>query len=154
MAKEIERKFLVKPRKWSELGRGNRIRQGYLSTAKEATVRVRTYGDKAYITVKGLTVGATRDEYEYEIPVDDANAMLDRLCAKPLIEKTRYRIAHSGLTFEVDAFEGVNQGLTVAEVELESEKESVSLPDWIDREVTGDPKYYNANLIAHPFSTW
>ncbi len=154
MAKEIERKFLVKPRNWSELGTGNRIRQGYLSTAKEATVRVRTYGPKGFITVKGLTVGATRDEYEYEIPVADANAMLDRLCAKPLIEKTRYRIPYGGLTFELDEFEGVNKGLTVVEVELKSEQEAVSLPDWIDKEVTGDPKYYNANLIAHPYTTW
>jgi adenylate cyclase len=154
MAKEIERKFLVKQRKWAELGETIRIRQGYLSTTKESVVRVRTFGPKAYMTVKGLTVGATRDEYEYEIPVADADAMLDRLCARPLIEKTRYRIPFKGLTWEVDEFFGVNQGLTVAEVEIKSESESVTLPDWVDKEVTGDPKYYNANLIAHPYTTW
>ncbi len=154
MAKEIEKKFLVKSQKWGSLAPGLRIRQGYLNTSKESTVRVRTLGDKGYLTVKGLTVGMTRDEYEYEIPPADAHAMLDHLCAKPLIEKTRYRIPHAGLTWEVDEFEGVNQGLVVAEVELKSEKESVSLPDWVDKEVTGDPKYYNANLIAHPYSTW
>jgi adenylate cyclase len=154
MAKEIERKFLVKPRKWAELGEAIRIRQGYLSTTKESVVRVRTFGPKAYLTVKGLTVGATRDEFEYEIPVADADAMLDRLCARPLIEKTRYRIPYKGLMWEVDEFFGANQGLTVAEVELKSEAESIPLPEWVDREVTGDPKYYNANLIAHPYTTW
>lgn len=154
MAKEIERKFLTKPRKWPEMGTGVPIRQGYLSGAKKSTVRVRTAGPKAFITVKGVTTSFTRDEYEYEIPLGEATAMLENLCEQPLVEKTRYRIPYAGRTFEVDVFEGVNQGLTVAEVELKDEKQKVELPEWIDREVTGDPKYYNANLVAAPFSTW
>jgi adenylate cyclase len=154
MAKEIERKFLTKPRKWSEMAAGVPIRQGYLSGAKKSTVRVRTAGPKAFLTVKGITTSFTRDEYEYEIPASDAAEMLEHLCERPIIEKTRYRIAYAGRTFEVDEFEGVNRGLTVAEVELEDENQQVELPEWIDREVTGDPRYYNANLVANPFSTW
>jgi adenylate cyclase len=154
VAKEIERKFLVKPRNWSELGPGLRIRQGYLCTAKERTVRVRTYGDHAYLTIKGTTSGISRSEYEYEIPFADATEILDHLCVHPLIEKTRYRIPFAGHTFEVDVFNGANRGLTVAEVELKSPDEKVELPDWIDREVSDDPRYFNSNLAQKPFSTW
>ena len=154
MAKEIERKFLVKDNSWRAGAAGKCYRQGYLSTDKERTVRVRTAGDKGFITVKGASIGATRPEYEYEIPLSDANEMLDTICAHPLIEKTRYRIPSDGLTWEVDEFEGENQGLTVAEVELEDENQEISLPDWIGREVTGDPRYFNANLVKHPFSKW
>jgi len=154
MAKEIERKFLVKAGSWHPPVDGVRYRQGYLSTVKERTVRVRTAGSKGYITVKGITVGATRSEYEYEIPPADANEMLDRLCERPLIEKTRYRIPHEGLTWEVDVFEGDNRGLITAEVELKSEDQAVSIPDWVGEEVTKDPRYFNANLVAHPFTTW
>jgi adenylate cyclase len=154
MAIEIERKFLVKPRNWSEMAPGVFIRQGYLSIDKNATVRIRTADDKGYITVKGINTGFSRDEYEYEIPLGDANEMLERLCRKPLIEKIRYRIQFAGRTFEVDEFTGVNRGLTIAEVELKDENEKVELPDWIDREVTGDPRYYNVNLVANPFSNW
>jgi adenylate cyclase len=154
MAKEIERKFLVKPRNWSEMAPGVFIRQGYLSIDKNATVRIRTGDNKGYITVKGINTGFSRDEYEYEIPLGDANEMLERLCRKPLIEKIRYRIQFAGRTFEVDEFTGVNRGLTIAEVELKDENEKVELPDWIDREVTGDPRYYNVNLVANPFSSW
>jgi CYTH domain-containing protein len=154
MAKEIERKFLVKPRKWSELGPGLKIRQGYLSTARERTVRVRTYGDRGYLTIKGTTSGISRDEYEYEIPFADATEILDHLCLQPLIEKTRYRIPFKGHTFELDEFIGVNRGLTIAEVELKSADEKIELPDWIDRDVSGDPRYFNSNLAQKPFSTW
>jgi adenylate cyclase len=154
MANEIERKFLVKPRKWSELGPGTVIRQGYLSTEHERTVRVRTYGERGYITIKGITKGISRKEYEYEIPPADANELLDRLCLRPLIEKTRFRIPFGGHTFEVDEFTGDNRGLTVAEVELKAAGESVDLPDWIDREVSGDPRYFNSNLSEHPYTTW
>jgi adenylate cyclase len=151
---EIERKFLVKGDSWRGQDRGKRYRQGYLSTVKERTVRVRTAGDKGFITVKGVNVGATRSEYEYEIPFADANEMLDRLCEQPLVEKTRYRIPFGGLTWEVDEFEGENQGLITAEVELEDKDQAVSLPDWIRQEVTDDPRYFNSNLVAHPFSKW
>jgi adenylate cyclase len=154
MAKEIERKFLVKPRKWSELGPGLVIRQGYLSTTIERTVRVRTYGERGYVTIKSATSGIARDEYEYEIPFKDATEILDGLCIRPLIEKTRYRIPFGGHTFEVDEFIGANLGLTVAEVELKSADEKVELPDWIDRDVSGDPRYFNSNLAQKPFSTW
>jgi CYTH domain-containing protein len=154
MAKEIERKFLVRPRKWSELGTGLVIRQGYLSTTIERTVRVRTYGERGYVTIKGKTSNISRDEYEYEIPFKDATEILDGLCIRPLIEKTRYRIPFGGHTFEVDEFVGANLGLTVAEVELKSADEKIELPDWIDREVSGDPRYFNSNLTQKPFSTW
>jgi CYTH domain-containing protein len=154
MAKEIERKFLVRGNTWRGQDGGKRYRQGYLSTVKERTVRVRTTGDKGFITIKGESVGATRSEYEYEIPLADANEMLDRLCERPLIEKTRYRVSHEGLAWEIDEFEGDNRGLTIAEVELKDETQSVTLPSWIGQEVTGDPRYFNANLVANPFSQW
>jgi adenylate cyclase len=154
MAKEIERKFLVKGNSWRDQDTGKHYRQGYLSTVKERTVRVRTAGDKGFITVKGSNTGATRSEFEYEIPMSDANEMLDRLCEQPLIEKTRYRIPFGGLTWEIDEFEGDNRGLVTAEVELRNENQAVSLPDWIGQEVTADPRYFNSNLVAHPFSKW
>jgi adenylate cyclase len=154
MAKEIERKFLVHPRKWSDLGAGLPIRQGYLCATKKSSVRVRTYGDRAYLTIKGHTTEITRDEYEYEIPLNDANEILDNLCEHPPIEKTRYRIVYKGHTWEVDEFGAANHGLTVAEVELKDPKEEVELPDWIDREVSDDPRYFNSSLSSKPFSTW
>ena len=154
MGKEIERKYLVKNDSWRGQVEGKRYRQGYLSTVKERTVRVRTAGDKGFITVKGITVGATRSEYEYEIPLADANEMIDHLCEKPIIEKTRYRIPQGDVAWEIDEFEGDNRGLIVAEVELKSADQSVALPGWIGQEVTNDPRYFNANLVAKPFNTW
>ena len=154
MAKEIERKFLTHPRKWSEMGDAALIRQGYIPTDGRASVRVRTYGEHGYITIKGETLGISRDEFEYEIPLGDANEILDKLCRQPLIEKTRYRIPFAGHIWEVDEFAGANRGLTVAEVELKDPSEHVEIPDWIDREVTGDPRYFNSNLAIKPFSTW
>jgi adenylate cyclase len=153
MAQEIERKFLVKAQSWHRPDQGKRYRQGYLSTVKERTVRIRTAGDKGYITVKGITVGATRAEYEYEIPLADANEML-KLCEQPLIEKIRYRVPIDNVVWEVDEFEGVNAGLITAEVELKSENQKVSIPEWVGQEVTKDPRYFNANLIARPFTKW
>ena len=154
MAKEIERKFLVAGEDWRSLAPGTRYRQGYLSTVKERTVRVRTIDDKGYLTVKGISVGATRSEYEYEIPAAEAEEMLDELCEQPIIEKNRYKIPLGGVTWEVDEFLGVNQGLIVAEVELQSEDQAFAKPNWIGEEVTEDPKYFNANLIVQPFSPW
>jgi CYTH domain-containing protein len=154
MAKEIERKFLVVDDDWRALARGTRYRQGYLSTVKERTVRVRAIDDKGFLTIKGVSIGATQSEYEYEIPATDAAEMLNDLCEKPIIEKNRYKIPMGGVIWEVDEFLGVNDGLTIAEVELQSEDQSFPKPDWIGEEVTGDPKYFNANLIARPFSTW
>lgn len=154
MAEEIERKFLVAGEDWRAMARGTRYRQGYLSTVKERTVRVRIIDDMGFLTVKGISVGATRSEYEYRIPAADADEMLDDLCEKPIIEKNRYKIPLGGVTWEVDEFLGVNDGLIVAEVELQSEDQSFPKPDWIGEEVTDDPRYFNANLIARPFSTW
>jgi len=154
MGKEIERKFLLKNDAWRGLTEGTMYRQGYLNSVKERTVRIRTVGDKAFLTIKGLTVGATRSEYEYEIPFDECNAMLDNLAEKPLIEKKRYKIAKGGLTWEIDEFFGDNQGLIVAEVELASEEQAFEKPEWVGEEVTGDPRYFNANLIKHPFTQW
>ncbi|RCK77885.1 MAG: Adenylate cyclase [Candidatus Ozemobacter sibiricus] len=154
MGKEIERKFLVKGDAWRQLATGVPYRQGYLSTVKERTVRVRTVGDRGFLTIKGVTVGATRAEYEYEIPVQDANEMLTNLCEKPLIEKNRYTIDLGPVTWEIDEFFGDNQGLIVAEVELQDEAQKLELPPWIGEEVTGQPQYFNANLIKRPFTTW
>ena len=154
MAQEIERKFLVKGESWKALAQGTTYRQGYLNSVKERTVRIRTVGDKAFLTIKGLTVGATRTEYEYEIPMADCNAMLDALAERPLIEKKRYKVDFGGLTWEIDEFFGENAGLIVAEVELKTEDQAFKKPDWIGEEVTRDPRYFNANLIKHPYSKW
>jgi adenylate cyclase len=154
MGTEIERKYLVKGDAWRALAAGTHYRQGYLNSDKARTVRIRSAGGKAYITIKGLTVGATRSEYEYEIPVADGNAMLDALAERPIIEKKRYKIPHAGVTIEVDEFLAENAGLVVAEVELKSEGQAFDKPAWLGEEVTGDPKYYNANLIKHPYSKW
>ena len=154
MGKEIERKYLIKDDTWRKDASGTTYRQGYLSTVKERTVRVRTIDDKGFLTIKGITIGATRREYEYEIPMADANEMLDELCEKPIIEKTRFKISHAGLTWEIDEFAGVNQGLIVAEVELESEDQNIDFPPWVGEEVSGDTRYFNSNLIANPFANW
>jgi CYTH domain-containing protein len=153
MGIEIERKFLVRDRVFLDDVAGVTYRQGYLSTDPERTVRIRRAGDHGYVTIKGRSHGATRAEFEYEIPVADADAML-ALCVPPVIEKIRHRVEHAGRTWEVDVFGGANERLVVAEVELPSEDAVVDLPDWIGDEVTDDPRYYNANLIKHPFREW
>ena len=154
MGKEIERKFLVRGDGWRSLAKGTAYRQGYLNSAKERTVRIRKIDDRAFLTIKGLTVGATRVEYEYEIPVADCDAMLDALAEKPIIEKKRYKIPLEGLTWEIDEFFGDNTGLIVAEVELESEGQTFRKPEWVGEEVTADPRYFNSNLIKHPYRKW
>ncbi len=154
MGLEIERKFLVKDNSWKQGAEGTYYRQGYLSSHPQRTVRVRTAGDKAFITIKGKSAGAVRSEYEYSIPYAEAIEMLSLLCEKPIIEKVRYRIPYKGLIWEVDEFGGENKGLVVAEVELTDEHQAPELPSWAGTEVTADPKYYNANLISHPFSAW
>lgn len=154
MATEIERKFLLKNDSWRRGAKGMQVRQGYLCTEVERTVRVRTTGNNGFLTIKGRSEGASRMEFEYAIPLTEANSMLEELCKKPLIEKMRYKIDYGGLTWEVDEFYGENEGLILAEVELEHENQSLLLPDWVGKEVTGDPKYFNANLIEHPYKTW
>jgi CYTH domain-containing protein len=153
MGLEIERKYLISGEDWREGHEGTLYRQGYLNSAKERVVRARTMGQKAALTIKGVSRGATRLEFEYEIPLSDAEQLLE-LCEPPLIEKTRYVIAHGGLKWEVDEFHGANEGLIVAECELESEDQAIDKPHWIGEEVTGDPRYYNSNLIANPYTTW
>ena len=153
MALEIERKFLVKGNDWRN-GQGTMYRQGYLNSDKNRNVRVRVIDDRGYLTVKGISQGATRVEYEYEIPKAEADAMLDNLCEKPLITKIRYKIEFKGFVWEVDEFLGENQGLIIAELELESEDQVFIKPEWIGEEVTGDPKYFNSNLIHRPYSKW
>jgi len=149
---EIERKFRVRDDAWRDAGdEGTSIRQGYLSLEPERTVRVRLAGDRGTLTVKGRTRGATRAEFEFAIPADEAQALLEGLCLRPLIEKTRYRIAHGAHVFEVDVFAGENEGLVLAEVELDDEDERVELPAWIGEEVTGDPRFYNAQLVREPW---
>ncbi len=153
MGKEIERKFLIADDRWREGAEGTLFRQGYLNSAKERVVRVRTMGDRAALTIKGITTGASRLEFEYDIPLGDAAQLLE-LCEQPLIEKTRYKIPHGGLVWEIDEFHGVNDGLVVAECELESEDQAIAKPDWVGDEVTGDARYFNSNLIAKPFTKW
>ena len=153
MAQEIERKFLVQSDEWRALAKATSYRQGYLSSAKERVVRVRTIDDRGFLTIKGINEGLTRLEFEYDIPLADADSLLE-LCEKPLIEKNRSKIDLDGLTWEVDEFFGDNAGLIVAEVELESEEQAFEKPSWIGEEVSGDPRYFNSNLIQNPFSTW
>jgi adenylate cyclase len=153
MGKEIERKFLVTGEAWRK-GEVSDYRQGYLSIDKQRTVRIRVAGDVAHLTVKGITEGATRAEYEYPIPVADAKSMLETLCLRPLIEKRRYRIRHGGMTWEIDEFLGENAGLVVAEIELETVQQPFDKPSWVGEEVTSDPRYYNANLVTRPYTTW
>jgi CYTH domain-containing protein len=154
MGVEIERKFLLQGDAWRGLGQAVLLRQGYLSSARERVVRVRIEGEQAMLTIKGANVGATRGEWEYPIPLADAAELLDGLCEQPLIEKYRHRIEHAGMVWEVDEFLGANEGLLVAEIELASEDQPFEKPEWIGAEVSGDARYYNANLIRHPFSQW
>ncbi len=153
MGMEIERKFLVQSDAWRGV-EGTRYSQGYLSSAAERTVRVRTVKDKGYLTIKGVVSGASRQEFEYEIPLREANEMLNTLCERPLIEKYRYRIEYGGFIWEIDEFKGDNEGLLIAEIELPSEDQAFEKPNWVGEEVTEDPRYYNANLIQHPFTQW
>ena len=152
MATEIERKFLVQGTDWRH-GVPVRIRQGYLNRDKERTVRVRIAGSRAYLTIKGLTQGASRPEFEYEIPLQDGEALLGLGDAPPL-EKNRYTLQHGGATWEIDEFLGGNAGLVIAEIELKDERQEFQRPTWLSAEVTGDTRYFNSSLITAPFRTW
>lgn len=156
MAIEIERKFWIKNKNWKvsvNAHKGTIIKQGYLSTDKERTVRARIYGTKGFLTIKGKSVGMTRAEFEYEVPVDDVSALL-KLCHQPIIEKVRYKIHLDNVIWEVDEFEGVNEGLILVEVELESEEQKINIPTWAGEEVTGDIRFYNSSLVNTPFTKW
>ncbi|MEC4986676.1 MAG: CYTH domain-containing protein [Oscillatoria sp. PMC 1068.18] len=154
MPLEIERKFLVKNDDWRKLATGTIYRQGYLTRTPEKTVRIRVVGKQGYLTIKGKSSGNSRPEFEYSIPVEDAEEMLANLCEKPLIEKTRYKLNQGELIWEIDEFAGENQGLIIAEVELENENQVIELPGWLGEEVTDDPRYYNANLVSNPYCNW
>jgi adenylate cyclase len=152
MATEIERKFLVTGDSWRQPD-PTPMSQGYLSLAKERTVRVRIAGDRAYLTIKGATVGVSRPEFEYEIPVADAEAML-AMCDGPIVRKARHLVTYRGSQWEVDEFSDDNAGLVVAEIELESEDQPFERPDWLGQEVSDDPRYLNSNLAVTPYSDW
>ncbi len=154
MAKEIERKFLIDLDKIGSLENGTEIKQGYISTSDKTVVRARVAGEQAYLTLKGENKGVTRSEFEYEIPVNDANEIISELCNGPIVEKTRYLIYYSGHTWEVDIFHGENDGLVVAEIELSREEENFELPCWVTTEVSGDTRYYNSSLLSNPFKSW
>lgn len=152
MATEIERKFLVEGTSWRQSS-SVRLSQGYLNRDKHRTVRVRIAGDKAFLTVKSVRQGVTRGEFEYEIPLADAEQML-KLSDGPVVEKHRHVILHDGSKWEVDEFLGDNAGLVIAEIELTSEDQPFSRPAWLGPEVTHDNRYYNSNLAAHPYRQW
>ncbi len=155
MPTEIERKFLLKDATWKAVADGGElIRQGYLSLDKARTVRVRIKGAHAFLTIKGARVQLSCPEYEYPLPMADAEALLRDLCLRPLIEKRRYAIVHAGMTWEVDEFFGDNLGLVIAEVELSTEDQHIDLPPWIGADVSTEPCYTNACLVIRPFTRW
>lgn len=155
MAREIERKFLVKRDAWThDPSQGTLYRQGYLSADPGRVVRVRIAGDDAYLTIKGITAGIERREFEYAIPVADATTLLDELCLQPLIEKTRYHVSFRGHVWDVDEFHGENDGLIIAEIELPRASATFEKPPWVGEEVSSDPRYFNSNLARHPYSRW
>lgn len=155
MALEIERKFLVKSNTWkASADAGTRFSQGYLCDSGPGSVRVRVEGDRANINIKSATISMQRHEFEYEIPLQDAEEMLARICIRPIIEKTRYLIETGIHTWEVDVFHGDNAGLVVAEIELTHADQEFIRPEWLGEEVTDDHRYYNVCLVKHPFKDW
>jgi adenylate cyclase len=155
MGIEIERKFLVTNDSWREAaGPGIPIKQGYLVGGKDASVRVRLQGDMANLNIKSATLGVRRQEFEYPIPLADAEVLLNTLCHRPIIEKVRYLVPYANKQWEVDVFEGDNAGLIVAELELQDESEQYETPPWLGEEVSHDPRYYNTCLSQHPFKDW
>jgi adenylate cyclase len=155
MGVEIERKFLVNKEKWLTLPKpfGVLIRQGYLSTDPERTVRVRIAGQESFLTIKGKTQGASRSEFEYQIPFDDAKQLFENISVAT-ISKVRYKIMHHNRLWEVDEFLDDNEGLIVAEIELQSEDEKFEKPGWTEKEVTEDESYFNVNLSIKPYKQW
>jgi adenylate cyclase len=155
MAIEIEHKFLLANDDWRDcVSHSIKYRQGYLSSQPTSSIRVRTSNEHAWLNIKSATIGTYRHEYEYEIPLNDANEILNNLCKKPLIEKTRHFVQDNGYTWEIDEFYGDNQGLLVAEIELSEIGKAFVKPAWLGAEVTDDLRYYNNNLSLHPYSEW
>jgi adenylate cyclase len=155
MGLEVERKYLIDQNKWQQIEKptGNFYRQGYLMIDPEKTIRIRLTAMKGFLTIKGISVGATRLEYEYQIPLQDAKELLDNFSVAEL-SKIRYKILYADKLWEVDEFLGDNKGLIIAEVELTHEEEDFSIPEWVLKDVTGDEKYYNSNLAIHPYKNW
>ena len=154
MAVEIERKFLVLDHSFKEGVTGKAMMQGYVCSEDHKTVRARISDKSAWLTIKGPTAGFSRSEFEFEIPVDEANALLDSLAPERRVQKTRYCVEHQGHTWEVDVFAGPNAPLILAEIELNSESETFEKPVWLGQEVTEDSRYYNSYLAEHPYSSW
>ncbi|MEM7542924.1 MAG: CYTH domain-containing protein [Pseudomonadota bacterium] len=155
MGKEIERKFLLASERWrEEVERSTPMVQGYLAGSAEASVRVRISGEQAHLNLKSATLGIERDEFEYEIPLADGKAILKRLCGERTIEKTRHYVKANHFLWEIDEFSGANQGLIVAEVELDATDTVLTLPDWIGEDVSADPRYYNVALVENPYGSW
>ena len=154
MAIEIERKFLIDPDVWKPEDEGISYRQGYLSSEKQRVVRVRVVGTEAFLTVKGISENISRLEFEYPIPRNDAEIILDRLCERPLIEKTRHTQRVGNNLWEIDVFHGENDGLIIAEIELSFEDETFEHPPWLGKDVSEDPRYFNSNLSRNPFKNW
>ncbi len=155
MAEEIERKFLLRDASWrAHAGPGAFYRQGYLAGSARSSIRVRVTPSGANLNIKSATLGIWRREYEYPIPLEEANEMLDHLCEGAIIEKERHLLDHAGHTWEVDVFHGPNAGLVVAEIELASADEPFERPDWLGDEVSDDPRYYNVSLVSHPYCEW
>jgi adenylate cyclase len=152
---EIERKFLVRNDTWRDASASSsELRQGYLNLEQRCSIRVRTDGGRGWLNIKGATVGVQRLEYEFEIPVHEAEELLNNFAVAPLIEKTRHLVPHDGQLWEVDEFYGDNSGLVIAEIELDEVDQAVNLPEWVGQEVTHDVRYYNTSLTRHPFSRW
>jgi adenylate cyclase len=154
MGTEIERKFLVKADAWRSPSAGKLYRQGYAVQSGDVTVRVRIVGAQGFLTLKGKAENFARPEFEYEIPVSEAQEMLDLWCRPRIVDKIRYRIPVGDLVWEVDEFQGCNQGLILAEVELQTSDQSIDLPDWVGLEVSEENRYYNSNLAIHPYTRW
>lgn len=155
MGIEIERKFLVKNDQWRKSVVSDAVmKQGYVANQTNASVRVRIASGKAHLNIKSSTIGIKRAEFEYEIPLEEAEEILAQIAEQPFIDKTRYKVKCGEHIWELDIFEGANRGLIVAEIELNSEDEAFELPEWAGDEVSGDPKYYNVSLVNHPFNQW
>lgn len=155
MAQEIERKFLLTDDSWrDQVERSAKQIQGYLGSAESCSIRVRITGDKANLNIKSATLGISRREYDYAIPVNEAQEILEQLCVRPIIEKTRHYLHYGNHLWEIDEFAGDNAGLIVAEVELESADEDFERPPWLGEDVSDDPRYYNVCLVSHPYKDW
>jgi adenylate cyclase len=155
MPTEIERKFLLHDDSWrNSVSHQQRIIQGYMANTDKCSVRIRVSGDKANINIKSMTIDISRSEYEYPVPVNEANDMLHSLCIKPLIEKTRNYVNDNGHTWEIDEFEGDNKGLVIAELELDKADQQFVSPPWLGKEVSGDLRYFNISLVKNPYKDW